>query len=206
MTCEAIVDDGLIERYLAGLLSEPESEALESHYLTCARCQAELRLGSAIRAVLPEVEAAAREPDRGAADVAVPRFGRRARIGAVAAAIAAVLAGVLLFDPLDVERSGHRDAAPGAEAVPALEVPVGAAEAIETFRWRPAASADLYRVTLYDATGNVLWEVETSEIQAALPDSVRLERGALYLWQVAARVGWDRWISSELVRFTLTAP
>lgn len=206
MSCEAIVDDALIERYLAGRLSETETEALESHYLTCARCQAELRLGATIRHVLPEVQAASRGGDLGAAEVAGWRFGRGARIGAVAAVIAAVLAGVLLFNPLDVERPGHRDAAPGSDAVPALEAPIGAAEANETFRWRPVASADLYRVTLYDAAGNVLWEIETPEIEAALPDSVRLQLGGLYLWQVAARVGWDRWVNSELARFTVTEP
>ena len=206
MSCDGVVDGGLIERYLAGQLSAAETEALESHYLTCARCQAELRLGAAIRNVLPEVQAASRGGDAGATDVAGWRFGRRARIGAVATAIAAVLAGVLLFNPSEVERPGHRDAVPGSDAVPALEAPIGATEAIETFSWTAVASADLYQVTLYDGAGSVIWEVETPETRAVLPDSVRLERGGLYLWQVAARVGWDRWVNSEMARFTVTEP
>ena len=63
LTCDAIVDGGLIERYLAGTLSEDETEALESHYLTCARCQNELRLAAVIKDVLPEVQESVPAPD-----------------------------------------------------------------------------------------------------------------------------------------------
>lgn len=166
-------------------------------------------MGASIRAELPEVEAAARAPDRGAADVAGPRFGRRARIGAVAAAaiaaVAAVLAGIVLVPNWRIEslRHGPDDSD---TVVPRVEEPSGDVEVVDEFLWQPVTSADLYQVTLYDAAGNVVWETETPEIQAALPDSIRLESGALYLWQVAARVGWDRWVNSELVRFRLAEP
>jgi len=67
-------------------------------------------------------------------------------------------------------------------------------------------AADLYRVTLYDTAGEVIWQVDTRETHIAPPDMVRIEPGALYLWQVDARVGWDRWVSSELVRFSISDP
>ena len=56
--CDEITDRALIEGYVAGRLGEAETEAFESHYLTCERCQNELRLALAIREALPEVREA----------------------------------------------------------------------------------------------------------------------------------------------------
>ncbi|HSG82874.1 MAG TPA: zf-HC2 domain-containing protein, partial [Gemmatimonadota bacterium] len=104
LNCEAIIDAGLIEQYLAGMLSEAEIEAFESHYLTCDRCQNELRLAATIKDALPELlhEQAV---VAGATETDTDRrwLGRRKRIGAVAVAIAAALAGLLLIQPADVE-------------------------------------------------------------------------------------------------------
>jgi hypothetical protein len=199
------VDEGLIERYLAGALSEAEVEDLESHYLACSRCQAELRLGTAIRGVLPDVREAlldgAQEPA-----AARPLPGRRVRIGAVVGAIAAVLAGVLLVRPASIESPRHREAVSEAEISPQVEMPLGEVVAPVEFRWTPVTTADLYEVTLYDAAGSVLWQMESREPHVALPDTVQLATDSLYLWQVTARVGWDRWVTSELARFTVSEP
>jgi hypothetical protein len=203
LSCNAIVDEGLVERYLARTLSEAEVDALESHYLTCARCQTDLRLGAAIRAVLPEVQQALRNANQ--ESVARPRLGRRVRIGAVAGALAAVLAGILLVRPADLESPQHRQIDSETEIIPSAETPVGDVATLEEFRWTPVISADLYEVTLYDSAGGALWQAESRETHAALPDSVRLEADVLYLWQVNARVGWDRWVASELVRFRIAA-
>ena len=54
LTCDAVAAQGVIERYLAGRVSEAEVEAFEAHYLTCSRCQRELRMAFAIRNGLPE--------------------------------------------------------------------------------------------------------------------------------------------------------
>ena len=53
LTCDLVADAGLIERYVAGRLSDDESARLETHYLTCARCQDDIRLATAIRAAGP---------------------------------------------------------------------------------------------------------------------------------------------------------
>ena len=206
LSCKAINDRGLVERYLAGRLSEPEAEVFECHYLTCSRCQNELRLAAAIRDVLPEVRQAAQATDVGAGTLTGPWFGRHARAGAVAAAIAAVLIGVLLVQPSRDERLPHREAVPEAVDVPRSEAPSGEVRTVEEFRWAEVIAADLYRVTLYAAAGEVIWQVDTRETHIAPPDMVGLEPGALYLWQVDARVGWDRWVSSELVRFSISDP
>lgn len=206
LTCDAIVDGELIERYLVGTLSEAEAGALESHYLTCARCQDELRLAAAIRDVLPELREAAQAPDVSPAAETGRWYGRRFRVGAVAAAIAAVLVGVVLVQPPRRESLQHREPAPETANVPGAEAPIGEVRTVVEFRWAPVASADLYRVTLYNATGDVIWQVDTREIHVAPADMVRLEPGASYLWQVDARVGWDRWVNSELVRFRISEP
>jgi hypothetical protein len=206
LSCDAIVDHGLIERYLAGLLSEAEVEALESHYLTCARCQTELRLAAAIREVLPAVQDASVGTAEVPQVVAGRRFGRLARTGTIAAAMAAVLAGILLLRPSTMESPSHRRAAPETEIAPTVQVPLGEVGVVQEFRWTSVTSADLYEVTLYDATGDVIWRVDTRETRVPLPDSVPLAPGGLYLWEVNARVGWDRWVSSELVRFRISEP
>lgn len=204
LSCDAIIEHGLIERYLTGAVSEPEVEAFESHYLTCSRCQTELRMAAAIRDALPDLEQAAADASPVAA---MPWWhGRRARIGGVAAAIAAVLAGIVLLPPELRERAQHRDAVPAATMPPAVETPRGEVGTVDEFSWTAVSGADLYRVTLYDMAGNVISTIGTRETHAALPDSVRLEPGELYLWQVSARVGWDRWLNSELVRFTIPNP
>ena len=53
LTCDLVADAGLIERYVAGRLADDESARLEAHYLTCARCQGDIRLAATIRAAGP---------------------------------------------------------------------------------------------------------------------------------------------------------
>ena len=61
--------------------------------------------------------------------------------------------------------------------------------------------AEVYRVTLFDKVGKLLFEMESADTMTALPDSIGLAPGRLYLWKVEARIGWERWVSSELIEF-----
>ena len=61
LTCDAVAARWMIERYLAGKLSEAEAEAFEAHYLTCSRCQRELRVAVAVRDGLRRVPPGRRE-------------------------------------------------------------------------------------------------------------------------------------------------
>lgn len=47
--CERVRQEGVAERYLAGRLSASDAEEFEAHYLTCGRCQDEVRLGAMLR-------------------------------------------------------------------------------------------------------------------------------------------------------------
>jgi hypothetical protein len=128
---------------------------------------------------------------------------------AAALAAAAVLAGLLLVRPskLDEESApAQRDEATGVEVAPSLQAPAGVVAAVEQFQWSRVPAADLYRITVYEAEGAVVWEVETRDTLITPPDGTEFEPDARYIWQVAARVGFDRWVSSELVDFTISGP
>ena len=205
--CDEITDRALIEGYVAGRLGEAETEAFEAHYLTCERCQNELRLALAIREALPEVrEAGLLAPAEPEVGVISRRFKVRT---AAALAAAAVLAGLLLVRPSQLDEESapvHRDEATGVEVAPSLRAPGGVVAAVEMFEWSQVPEADLYRITVYDAEGAVVWEDETRDTSITPPDSTEFEPDARYIWTVAARVGFDGWLSSELVDFTISGP
>jgi hypothetical protein len=72
--------------------------------------------------------------------------------------------------------------------------------------WSAVAGALRYRVRLYDDNSNVLWSSTTEDTVALLPDSVRLRPRLTYFWKVEANMDWQRWISSDLVAFTVSGP
>ena len=55
--CDEFAAGFVTERYVAGKLSESETEAFEEHLLVCDRCQGEVTLAVAVREALPEGEA-----------------------------------------------------------------------------------------------------------------------------------------------------
>lgn len=224
-SCDEIADGALIERYLASRLSEDETEQLELHCLACDHCAIQLRLGVAIRKALArlaetggrpalELITAADEPAPSdeARQVTLAQHRARRWLGgrkAAALVAAAAIAGLLLVWPSQVgEEQGptHRDEATLEEAGPVLDAPVGDVVDLQEFRWLPVAAADLYRITIYDSSGKLLWESETEGTRLVAPAGTELRQGSQYYWKVAARVGWDRWVNSELVQFRITAP
>lgn len=84
LTCAAVAERALIERYVTGRLGPDEAAGLEEHYLTCARCRQDVRLAAAIRRVLPGVSEKPALPRR-----RMVRFG--IGVGLAAAGVAAVL-------------------------------------------------------------------------------------------------------------------
>lgn len=191
----ACLDDDAVAALAAGDVASDERSALEKHAATCAYCRqrvASVALALADPAVAREVVAAdaRREPRRVRPRILVP----------VAAAAAAVLVLVLTPRRADDPGSQHR----GVETSTATPmVPTGRVAAAETLQWATVAGADRYRVTLFDATGIVLYETQIPDTVVALPDSVVLAPGRSYLWKVEARIGWDRWVASKLIEFTI---
>ena len=93
--CDAVADQAVVERYLAGGLSEEQREEFESHFLTCQRCQDAIVLGAGIRAAWPRVRA---RPPRRWLLVG----------GGLGMAAAAGLAALVLFTPKRVPEAVER--------------------------------------------------------------------------------------------------
>lgn len=132
----------------------------------------------------------------------------RRATGLVGLAAAAAVAFFLIARPSGTDETAstvqHRGREFTEMGSPVVVAPVGPATRPINLTWRGVPTADRYRVELFDATGTVLWEVQTNDTIAALPDSVALADGAPYFWKVEARTDFDRWAASELVEFTIS--
>jgi len=207
------LNEAQLAAWLDGGLNPEARASILWHLAGCAKCRSVT--ASLVRTLRSDqVAAAIRDLEHG--DVrergpwrrlrGLPRLGR---VGTVAAAIAAVFAGILLLRPIDVKTEktpSHRGAVPDVMSAPEPTAPVGELETVDVFTWSPVTGADLYRITVFDEQGGALWEAETTQTRLARPPSVRLERGSRYFWKVAARVGWDRLLESKLVTFTISEP
>jgi len=188
ITCQTLRGAGAVERYVAETLSPDELEPFESHMIECPRCQQDVRLAAAVRGALAPV-------------------GSRSRVLRVAAGVAlaaaAVLAVVLVTPELRQELGfdGHR----GESAVPELRpiAPRGPIATLDLVRWYALAGSERYRVRVFDQSGQILWEGETTDTLLRVPELGDLQTDAPYYWRLEARVGWDRWVGSELVGFQL---
>jgi putative zinc finger protein len=121
----------------------------------------------------------------------------------IAAAAAALL---LVFGPLALRQETgptYREPPVTTAAAPTPLAPRGAVTAVSPLTWSAVPRADRYRVRVYDAAGNIMWEAETPDTATAVPEAVSLVAGEAYYWKVEARTGVDRWAASDLTRFTI---
>src|SRR5690242_11771434 len=179
------LENGQVAAYLDRALSPSDRSRIEEHLAGCDACRAEVI----------EVARLLRTQPR--------RRGWYVPIG-VAAAAAAVL---LLVWPRPAEEPAlppnYREPVVTTTAAPSVIAPRGAIVAASRFVWTAVPHADRYRLTVFDETGSVLWESQTSDTTAALPASIRLQRGASYFWKIEAQTGWNRWAGSDLIEFSL---
>ena len=170
-----------------------------AHVATCALCR---------RAVASVAEALAAVPITHEIEIVEGRRRRGGpilRIAVPLAAAATVL--LLLWSPAADRFPRHRGPPPPPPATtPIPRSPVGAVAAVNDLRWSHVAGADRYRITVFDATGGVVFAAEASDTVVAFPDSITLVPGASYLWKVDARTGFDRWAASELTEFRVAGP
>jgi hypothetical protein len=190
------LDPGTVAAVADGALDGKPRERAFDHVARCAHCQA--AIASLARALGSPV--VAREIGSGHS-----RWNRLPRIAIPLAAAAMLL---VLVWPGQREDGGepeprHRAPTITAAPEPAAMWPLGTVKAAGFLRWGSVSGADLYRVTLFDAEGRVLYESQLADTVAALPDSITLVAGPRYLWKVEARTGWDRWSASRLVEFSL---
>jgi hypothetical protein len=171
--------------YLDGVLAVADRAAVEAHLAACSDCREEI---VALRTVLKNVGPGRRLPAWTAA--------------AGLAAAAALLVVVYTGDRGD-GASPHRDRPPAELQGPLPVAPVGVGPRPKSFHWHPRSGAERYRISLFDSTGGLLFQTETEDTAASLPDSVPiLTRVPLY-WKAEGMTDVGRWEGSELVEFVV---
>ena len=196
---------GEIAAYLDNALAPSDRTRVEAHAAECDECRAELIESASLLRTQPQVHR-----------WYVPA-------GAVAAAAAAVLL-LIWVRPASTPTgtTGYREPAVTTTVAPVVvaprgvvgpapvNVPAGALRGVTAgarlFVWTAVPRADRYRLALFDEAGSVVWETQTADTAAPLPASLRLRMGATYLWKVEAQTGWNRWVASDLVEFSVGSP
>jgi hypothetical protein len=184
-----------VAAYLDGGLSAKERARAESHLAECDICRAEVVEVSRLLAT----PAPARRP--------FPRW------PAAALAAAAVIAMLFLLRPADVllrpDTETLRVAEPairpdGVESIPVITPPADTPVPAEdlAFAWHSAEPEALYRFTLTEETGEVLWTVATSDTALALPGGLDLRAGGTYFWHVDALLPDGRSATTRVQRLT----
>jgi anti-sigma factor RsiW len=172
--------------YLHSVLTAVERATVEAHLAACVECRDE------VVALRPLVSA--------------QRSRRRILRAGIALGAAAAAAVVLLVQPGRVsspEPAQHRDLSQGMEMALAPITPAGPGSRPVTLAWSSLDQAKRYRVLVFDAEGTILYRAEAGDSVLPLPDSLRLSPGQPYFWKVEADTGWDRWVSSRLVEFSV---
>lgn len=181
---------GEVAGYLEGALLPAERRRVEVHLAACDECCIEL------------IEVAPLLRTR-------PRRHRRQGIWIVTAGVAAAAAALLLIVwqpmPHPTESPGYREPVVAPTLGPVIIAPRGVTAA-RTVVWTAVPHAERYRLTLFDATGTVVWESQVSDTFATLPRTLELRPSASYFWRVEAQTGWNRWVKSDLVEFSVSSP
>ena len=191
------LDASIIASLVEGTITAAARSAAVSHLASCGPCR-EVATSVAGALTAPGIEREVAAIRRGEA----PR--RMLRLAIPLAAAAALI--LVVARPVQDWVGGvHRSPVVSQTTTPMPGAPVGAVSAATAIRWGNVPGADLYRVTVFDAAGSVLYEDQVTDTAVALPDSVEFMPGETYLWKVEARAGWDRWVASPLVRFHVEA-
>lgn len=179
------LDSGAVAAYLDGALEPSERTVVEAHLADCDACRMEV------------VDVARLVRTRRAS----PRW--YVPVGAVAAAAAAVLLLIPRPGQDTLEPPDYREPVITTTVAPVAIAPRGAITAVGRLIWSRVPHADRYQVAVFDDTGRVLWETQTSDTATVLPDRIRFQPGAPYHWKVKAQTSWNRWVSSDLVEFSI---
>jgi len=169
--------------HLDGVLPPGERTRVDQHLAECHECRAELIAASRVLRTKP---------------------GRRRWFIPTTIAAAAAAAVLVLW------RSGTDDTFPPQYREPAVSTtpapiglaPRGVTAAPVRLIWTRVPHAERYRLTVFDSTGAVLWESQTTDTSIAVPRSVQLRPRAPYFWQVEAQTSWNRSIKSDVVEFS----
>ena len=189
-------------RLVAGELGEERREAILEHLESCSLCAQEVRVARSLEGFsehlaerldeTTEASEAEADPDRGGTVRSGPWTTRAWWPAAAAAAMIVLLLGAFQLWRVDTPTQVP-DGGTGSEQVraPAEEVSPAAgarlAVAPEKLRWPAQVGATGYRVTLYDASAQPLWQSSTgigTELELPADTLARLAPGGDYFWVV----------------------
>src|SRR6266550_3252552 len=191
------LDDEVIALLVNGVEGDTNREAI-AHLSECAQCRARV---AAVANLLddPLVAAEINNVD------ARPTRRRLAAYWTAGATLAAAAAITIIFvGPNKLNRRAEepvassetqREGTVTTTAPPRILSP-SAITTNDSLRWTSVPGADLYRVQVWDREGNVVVSEDTRDTLLALPPKVA-HGGGSYLWEIKARTGWDRWVSSD---------
>lgn len=174
-----------VAAYLDRGLGESDQARVEAHLAECPECRAEL-------VALTRLLRTRERPRR----VWLP-------LAAAAAILTLLVPWTRLVGPKsDVSSTGSllREPASTTAVAPVLLRPRGTA-AGPRFIWSAVPGADRYRITVFTSDGSIAWESQVAETTVTLPDT--LPAGGRFFWKVEARVGFQRWVSSDLTEFSV---
>jgi hypothetical protein len=176
-TSQAHLDPAEVAGYVGGTIAGDARRRVERHLADCEACA-------------EEVAAIARLARPSAAPRWLPY-----------AAVAAVLAGLLVFGPRGDSRDSDdtlRDGGPAA-AITVLAPPDGAVlDGPATLVWRSVPRAVTYRVLVTGSDGDSLWAVHTSDTAVRVPPVPNVDTVTLRHWYVDALLADGSSLSSGM--------
>ncbi len=175
---------GVLAAFVDGTLPLAERAAIESHLADCDVCRADVI--SAVRFARPRVT--------------VRRWYLPA---AAAAAVLLALAIGRERAPMVTREPVTREPVITTTEAPVALAPRGVVSRPVRLVWTQVAFADSYRVTLFDDAGRAIYETQTRDTSTFVPDSIHLEPREGYFWKMEAQTGWNRWVASELIEFSV---
>ena len=166
--------------YLEHRLDDASRRRIEAHLVECERCRREVIEGEHVLRDAPVRRRSARRPFAALAGLA--------GLAAAAVALFFVLPRDETSGRAPVERAAAPPVAPVTPAIVVVE-PIDSADlaaAPATFVWRPSPGVSLYKFTLTDDQGRVLWSASTRDTVLAPSGSVQLSPTTRYFWYVDA--------------------
>jgi hypothetical protein len=196
------LEDDSLAAIVDGTAGETHRTAI-AHLSECGECRA--RLSAAMQlldddAIVGEIEALDPSIKKSAAWRRSP-----ARWAAITTLAAAAVVTIVIMRPNKapteaVAPSVTREATVTTTSPPRIISPA-TISAGDALRWTTVRGADLYRVQVWDREGNVVFTTDTRDTTLLLPRPIT--RGGSYFWEVKARTGWDRWVSSDFLEMNV---
>lgn len=199
---DCLSDDAIA--MLAGGDNAAADSVAVAHVAACAKCRTRVSdiarlMGDSI--VTSEIDALD-TPRR-----VMPQRWSRRELTVSGGVLAAAAAAIVLLGPLrssiELDKGPYREPAITATIAPRIVSHSELTNLAESLRWTSVSQADLYRVRIWNSEGTVVWSMDTRDTTVTLPQII--QSGVSYMWEVSARTGWDRWVSSDFVPLTISA-